>query len=85
MISRVGVVTVVSALLVAAALGQDAKSPFLRRFDRNRDGAVTKDELPPSRRGRFEAMDADGDGRITATEASAFRRRRGHLALARLP
>ncbi len=40
---------------------------FLRRLDRNRDGFLSKEEIP---RGQFfEAMDENGDGRVTGTEA----------------
>ena len=40
---------------------------FLRRFDRNRDGFLTKEEMP--RADFFEVMDGNGDGRVTGTEA----------------
>jgi len=40
---------------------------FLRRFDSDRDGFLTKEELPRAQ--FFEAMDDNGDGRITGTEA----------------
>jgi len=49
--------------------GEDG-SRFLRRFDKNGDGRVTREEFDgPSR--RFDRLDRDGDGVVTAEEAAA--------------
>lgn len=45
------------------------------RLDRNGDGVLGPDELPDPI-ARLEAMDADGDGTVTAEEARAFRQSR---------
>jgi Ca2+-binding EF-hand superfamily protein len=45
------------------------------RLDRNGDGVLSADELPDPI-ARLEAMDADGDGTVTAEEARAFRQSR---------
>ncbi len=44
----------------------------LRRFDRNGDGKLTRDEIPRL----FDRLDADGDGTVTLDEARAASRRR---------
>jgi hypothetical protein len=45
----------------------------LRRFDRNRDGVITRREWTGDR-GAFDERDANGDGRITRRELDAFNR-----------
>jgi hypothetical protein len=46
-----------------------------RRFDTNRDGKITPDELAAVSKGRMEAaharMDLDGDGKLTADELAS--------------
>lgn len=50
-----------------------AKAPgFIRQFDKNGDGAVTKDEFVGDEK-VFTKRDANGDGTITADEMAAFR------------
>jgi len=41
---------------------------FLRGFDKNKDGFVTKEELPPLLAERFEKLDTSGDGKLDRTE-----------------
>lgn len=47
------------------------------KMDSNQDGVVTRDEVGTNPRlmRKFEAADADRDGRLTATEADAAKRR----------
>ena len=47
------------------------------RLDKNRDGVLTKEELPV-RQGLFSAMDKDGNGQITRAEHSQSMRARQH-------
>jgi hypothetical protein len=48
---------------------EELRSLWIRRYDRNRDGAVTADEFPtPAMIGR---LDRNGDGRVTAEETPA--------------
>jgi Ca2+-binding EF-hand superfamily protein len=41
---------------------------FLKRFDKNKDGVLTKDELPPGLARNFERYDRDGDGKLDKKE-----------------
>jgi Ca2+-binding EF-hand superfamily protein len=41
---------------------------FIRRFDRNRDGYLTRDELPPRLASQFEKLDTNGDGKLDKKE-----------------
>jgi acetyl esterase/lipase len=46
-------------------------NPF-DRFDSNKDGKVTRDEVPERLRERFDSIDANKDGLITPEEQKAF-------------
>ena len=53
-------------------------SPGDRNFsawDANRDGVLTRDEVPPGPRRLFDRIDSDGDGRVTLEEHRAGGRR----------
>lgn len=52
---------------------------FLKRFDVDKDGRVTKDEFDRPARERFAEADLDGDGRITEKDLPPFMRGRGIL------
>ncbi|MGI9406378.1 MAG: hypothetical protein ACR2O4_08400, partial [Hyphomicrobiaceae bacterium] len=49
---------------------------FLRRFDENGDGNITRAEFANGMNERFERMDANGDGTITQNELGRRKRRR---------
>jgi len=53
---------------------------FFARNDRNKDGKLTRDELPAGARRMFDRVDADKDGAITPAEDTAFRAARGPAA-----
>jgi Ca2+-binding EF-hand superfamily protein len=58
-------------------MGQKAAKPGrdFSTFDTNHDGVITRDEVAgnPKAMKRFEAADADRDGRVTMQEAQAIR------------
>ena len=66
------------ALLIVCFLTPSAfsqnRSPF-DTLDRNGDGRLTKDELPPNARPNFKEVDTDEDGFISRKEDAAFRQR----------
>src|SRR5207249_1433088 len=41
---------------------------FINRFDKNKDGFLTKDELPPRLAAIFDRADQNGDGKLDANE-----------------
>ncbi|HLJ95749.1 MAG TPA: EF-hand domain-containing protein [Gemmataceae bacterium] len=45
---------------------------FIRRFDKNKDGFLSKDELPPFLAAIFERADANGDGKLDRNELAAL-------------
>jgi Ca2+-binding EF-hand superfamily protein len=45
--------------------GPDA---FIKQFDKNKDGMITKDELPPYLHRAFERFDSNGDGKLDRPE-----------------
>ena len=47
-----------------------------REWDRNKDGKLQKEELPPNARRNFERVDTDKDGVISLAEHKAFLNRR---------
>src|SRR5262249_14234722 len=46
---------------------------FIKHFDKNKDGVLTADELPPFlARNFFEKADANGDGKLDTQEVKAL-------------
>lgn len=64
------------AFLASTSHAQN-KSPF-DAWDRNGDGKLVKDELPPNVRRNFEKVDTNKDGFISRGEDYAFRRRKAN-------
>jgi acetyl esterase/lipase len=81
-------VSLFAALIIAVAAGpavaQQEQRPF-DRLDRNSDGKLTRDELPPGLRNAFDRIDADKDGSISRDEDRAFRRRAGAIGQFQVP
>lgn len=50
-----------------AQKGFDAKA-FLDKYDKNKDGKLSRDELPEGTRKGFDRIDADSDGKVTQSE-----------------
>ncbi len=44
------------------------------QFDKNKDGKLTKDELPPEAQAFFDQMDTNGDGVVDSAELSELRK-----------
>jgi Ca2+-binding EF-hand superfamily protein len=51
-----------------AFLLKSTPEEFIKRFDKNKDGYLTKDELPPALANQFEKLDTNGDGRLDRQE-----------------
>jgi acetyl esterase/lipase len=74
----------ISAIAAGPAAAQQEQRPF-DRLDRNSDGKLSRDELPPGLRNAFDRIDADKDGSISRDEDQAFRRRAGAQGQFRVP
>jgi Ca2+-binding EF-hand superfamily protein len=61
---------------VAGGRGNEAMARFMQ-YDRNHDGVLTPDEVPPQARAMLRGADLNGDGRIDAAELQAFSQRMG--------
>jgi len=61
-------VKVPAATSPSAPVAGTGAHPFIERFDRNGDGAVSRAEFDGRPR-RFQTLDADGDGVVTVAEA----------------
>ena len=55
-----------------AKLLQGTPDDFIKRFDKNGDGYLTKDELPPRLAAVFDRADANGDGKLDRKEVAAM-------------
>jgi len=68
----------ISLLLLLLCIPCQAGNPFVKQFDRNGDGKLSKGELPEPARRIFERVDANGDGFVTPEEDDAFKKARGN-------
>ncbi len=64
-------------LISGMAQQQNSQAPaeVVRRFDKNGDGKLTREELPEQMRPTFDRVDANKDGFVTPEEEAAFRTR----------
>jgi Ca2+-binding EF-hand superfamily protein len=51
---------------------QASPEEFLKRFDKNGDGVLTRDELPPRLAQAFDQADRNGDGKLDKQEVAAL-------------
>jgi acetyl esterase/lipase len=70
---RLAMLCLTSCLLYGLTVNaqQPAQNPF-DRFDANKDGKLSLDELPERLRDRFDAIDANKDGYITLEEQRTY-------------
>lgn len=68
---------VVCALFCSSVWSQQVtqRRDLFDAWDKNKDGKLTKDELPERLRGNFNRVDADSDGFISRDEDRKFRQR----------
>jgi hypothetical protein len=62
---------------VLAGGSKDAKASHFEKADKNNDGALTKDEVPPQRWQHLQNADANKDGKVTKDELRANFNNRG--------
>src|SRR5438874_1895506 len=59
-------------LCLSAPLTAQETSGWFRLLDRNKDGKVTRDEVPEKQRPLFDRIDANRDGVVTREEDQKF-------------
>jgi len=74
-----------ASMLAAEQAPDDRADRLWHRWDRNGDGRLTREELPPGVRGNFDRIDRDGDGVISLQEHRAVAERRRRPADRRPP
>lgn len=62
-------------LLLAVSLFAQEPDKAFQAWDKNKDGKLTKDELPPNAQRNFDLVDTDNDNFISPKEHAAFRNR----------
>ncbi len=60
--------------LMAEALKQ-TPAEFMQRYDANKDGVLTPDEVPPFLKAAFDRVDTNGDGKLDEMEVTVMLRR----------
>ncbi len=68
---------ILTLFLLILCIPCQAKNPFVEQFDKNGDGKLSKEEIPPPARRIFEKVDTNGDGFVTPEEDDTFRKSRG--------
>ena len=68
-------IVVACCWIAAGAMAQPDPRENFDRWDRNKDGELSREELPPGVRGNFARLDGDSDGRVSREEHDEFVRR----------
>jgi hypothetical protein len=63
-----------------ALVAEVAPKEVFQRLDRNQDGKLTREELPPAIQASFDRMDANKDGSVTVEEMTQFRARQATVS-----
>jgi Ca2+-binding EF-hand superfamily protein len=53
---------------------KDSPEEFIKRYDKNKDGVLTRDEAPPFLARVFDRVDRNGDGKLDKQEVAAWLR-----------
>ena len=67
-------------LVGEALVAEVAPKEVFQRLDRNQDGKLTREELPPAIQASFDRMDANKDGSVTVKEMTQFRARQATVS-----
>lgn len=59
----------------AQFLMRTSAEEFIKRFDKNNDGVLTRDEVPPFLAKIFDKVDTNQDGKLDRSEINRLRRR----------
>ncbi|MGB9690413.1 alpha/beta hydrolase fold domain-containing protein [Thermogutta sp.] len=62
-------------VFAAVAVGEPSPADFISRFDRDKDGKLTREEAPPPIAQNFARIDSNNDGLVDPDEIAAFRQR----------
>lgn len=60
------------ALTASLAAAQEARNDLFSKLDTNKDGKVSREELPDRQKPNFGRIDADGNGAISRDELKAY-------------
>lgn len=63
-----------AVFVVTAGSAQEQKNDLFTRLDANKDGKVSRDELPENQKANFGRIDANSDGAISREELVAYTR-----------
>ncbi|HAB11490.1 MAG TPA: carboxylesterase [Planctomycetaceae bacterium] len=82
---RSGCLLLVILGLQGTAVAEDRAAELFRKWDRNNDGRLTRQELPAAARRNFSRVDRDRNGFISLKEHAAFLRGGARKRPAKLP
>lgn len=83
---KAGMALMVALMMTGPAMarGDGPQRPDFTELDTNSDGQITQIEMDAHRTARFAAVDADGDGAVSAAELAAASERKNEARLERM-